>query len=194
MWIPWLIKLGSPFYAKNTISVWLFIGHFSDLRLSGFAGSPTYAGRVEIYYNGEWGTVCDDRWDIDDAHVVCRQLGFPKAITALQGDQIPAGVGKIWLDEVKCSGTEHHIANCSHNGWDLSDCFHTEDAGVICERGRCCLKPRPLLLKKYLFIDFVRTLKISSSLAKIQTWYSPKRQHWTYLQSLYDHKTTIEPT
>ena len=88
-----------------------------------------YEGRVEVYYNGEWGTVCDDGWDLNDAQVVCGQLGFGPAIaTAFYGE----GSGQIWLDDMNCTGTELYIEDCSHNGWGIEDCNHTKDAGVQC--------------------------------------------------------------
>ena len=89
-------------------------------------------GRVEIYYQGVWGTVCDDFWDLNDANVVCRQLGFPAAKAALPGDSVTNGNGKIWLDDLECTGSEEFLANCSHGGWGVENCSHEEDAGVEC--------------------------------------------------------------
>ena len=87
---------------------------------------------MEISYNGQWGTVCDDRWDYNDAKVACRQLGYAYALRALQGRYVPDGTGQIWLDEVGCTGTEQSLSNCSHDGWGTNDCSHSEDAGVEC--------------------------------------------------------------
>ena len=89
-------------------------------------------GRVELFFNGEWGTVCDDDWDINDAMVVCRQLGYLGALQALQGRYVPDGRGKIWLDKVACTGHEKNLSSCSHGRWEDHDCFHGEDAGVKC--------------------------------------------------------------
>ena len=98
-------------------------------------GSTQYEGRVEVQYNGEWGTVCDDGWDLNDAQVVCRQLGFGTAIAARDNAYYGQGSGQIWLEELNCTGTELTIENCSHNGWGNEDCLHREDAGVKCSNG-----------------------------------------------------------
>ena len=102
-----------------------------DIRLNG-----TYAtnrrGRVEVYYQGEWGTVCDDNWDDDDAEVVCRQLGFDSGAKSLLRATYGAGSGPIFLDEVQCYGFEERLDLCSHDGWGTHDCSHGEDASVYC--------------------------------------------------------------
>ena len=91
-------------------------------------------GRVEISYNGTWGTICDDNWDMKEAHVVCHELGFNKALSAPTNAQFGAGSGPIWLDEVQCVGNESSLTNCRHIGWRNHICDHNEDASVICLR------------------------------------------------------------
>ena len=105
------------------------------LRLVG--GSSYNEGRVEVYYNYQWGTVCDDGWDDTDAGVVCRQLGFGSSGTAIGSAGFGQGSGRIWLGSVACAGTESTLASCGHLGISLSiNCFHHEDAGVRCTGAR----------------------------------------------------------
>ena len=112
------------------LTVSIILADISGIRLVG--GSWNGEGRVEISNKGYWGTVCDDGWGMDDARVVCRQLGFPDAASAPGSARFGAGSGQIWLDDVECSGSERSIVNCKHRGWGVENCGHSEDASVIC--------------------------------------------------------------
>ncbi|KAI5093812.1 scavenger receptor cysteine-rich type 1 protein M130, partial [Silurus meridionalis] len=92
--------------------------HWS-LRLSGGKGSCS--GRLEVYHNATWGSVCDDQWNISNAQVVCRQLGCGSALSA---DRFGLGEGTVWLNRVKCRGDEIHLWDCHHSLKKHTDCSH----------------------------------------------------------------------
>ncbi|NXK76786.1 NETR protein, partial [Amazona guildingii] len=90
-------------------------------------------GRVEVYHDGKWGTICDDQWDDRDAEVVCRQLGLSGNPKALSWAHYGQGSGPILLDEVECSGNELSLDQCKKSDWGQQNCDHIEDAGVSCD-------------------------------------------------------------
>ena len=89
-------------------------------------------GRVEVFSNGTWGTICDDFWGLDDAMVICRELGFSGAVQALSRAAFGRGSGPILLDDVFCTGTEETVFDCQHRGIGNHNCEHYDDAGVRC--------------------------------------------------------------
>ncbi|XP_030425412.1 neurotrypsin-like [Gopherus evgoodei] len=107
------------------------VGAGPPLRLVG--GKESFEGRVEVYHDGKWGTICDDQWDDRDAEVVCRQLGFSGTAKALSWAHYGQGSGPILLDEVECSGNELSLDQCKKNNWGQQNCDHIEDAGVSCD-------------------------------------------------------------
>ncbi|NXT52930.1 NETR protein, partial [Pluvianellus socialis] len=93
----------------------------------------SFEGRVEVYHDGRWGTICDDQWDDRDAEVVCRQLGLSGNPKALSWAHYGQGSGPILLDEVECSGNELSLDQCKKSDWGQQNCDHIEDAGVSCD-------------------------------------------------------------
>ncbi|XP_072039758.1 neurotrypsin-like [Amphiura filiformis] len=108
---------------------------YKEVRLSG--GTSPFEGRVEILHNGEWGTVCDTKWGMNDAKVVCSQLGYQ--LHTLADTSLEFGPGnyssQIWMDRVECNGNEYSLDECDAKWSDTEpiECIdHYNDAGVIC--------------------------------------------------------------
>ena len=82
--------------------------------------------------DGQWGTVCDDEWDLRDAEVVCRVIDCGTAQMAKTSAFFGPGQGDIWLDDVGCFGYETSLMHCRHPTPGENNCGHEEDAGVVC--------------------------------------------------------------
>lgn len=94
-------------------------------------GTPS-KGRVEVLHLGQWGAVCDTKWNIDNAKVICRQLGFAHAVRPTVNAMFGISMGPFWMDFVRCNGSETSLADCGHSGWGVTTCSHGDEAGVIC--------------------------------------------------------------
>ncbi|KAM5279505.1 macrophage scavenger receptor types I and II [Hipposideros larvatus] len=103
---------------------------FKTVRLVG--GSGPHEGRVEIFHDGQWGTVCDDHWELRGGLVICRSLGFQGVRNVHKRANFGQGTGPIWLNEVFCFGRESSLEECKINQWGARTCLHSEDAGVTC--------------------------------------------------------------
>ncbi|NXV57229.1 DMBT1 protein, partial [Molothrus ater] len=95
-------------------------------------GSSRCVGRVEVLHRNRWGSVCDDTWDLAAARVTCRQVRCGPALWAPGGAQFGEGAGPIWLDGLRCNGSEAHLGQCAGHTWGQHRCNHAEDAGAAC--------------------------------------------------------------
>ena len=98
-------------------------------------GSVPNEGRLKVYLNGAWATVNGDGFDMTDANVVCRSLGYGDARNYVTTPDFGRGTGSILMDEVGCQGTEDSIFDCTYNLQHESSDTHDNDVGITC-RGR----------------------------------------------------------
>ena len=108
------------------------LSHPVAVRLAG--GSSEAEGRVEVYINGEWGTVCGTSWDPLDSKVVCQMLGYKgvnRTYSNTSQHNFGEGTGQSWLSNLRCTGSEANLLQCPHDGVG-SGCPHSYDVGVVC--------------------------------------------------------------
>ncbi|CAE1270069.1 DMBT1 [Acanthosepion pharaonis] len=105
----------------------------NDFRIQLIGGSSEISGRIEITRQGVKGTVCDDYFDNNDAKVICRMMGYSS------GEDIPntfgEGKGVIWLDDLRCTGSEYYLEVCPNLSWGVHNCGHDEDVAIKCSKG-----------------------------------------------------------
>ena len=91
-------------------------------------GLSDHEGRLEVYYNGEWGTVCHSGFDRLDGDIACRQLGYNGSAAVYTHG---GGTDRVWLSGLDCEHFRTSLDQCDHSGW-LSGCPHDNDVGLIC--------------------------------------------------------------
>ncbi|XP_072014314.1 scavenger receptor cysteine-rich domain-containing protein DMBT1-like [Amphiura filiformis] len=107
-------------------------------------GSSPNEGRVAITHPKYGrGTICDNNWDLKDATVVCKMLGYGAAKEAPTRAFFGEGSGRVLLGDAECTGMEYNFDDCQHGGWRGNTCNHREDASAICfEKGQVPLQVR----------------------------------------------------
>ena len=106
-----------------------------DLRLEDMDAAGR--GRLEIYYNDEWGAVCDDGFGAEEVAVALRQLGFADGAlvsTPFVGLSVPGDL-TIWLDDVSCTGSESRLDECSTSPIGVHNCFVGFEGVVLAVSG-----------------------------------------------------------
>ncbi|XP_071605732.1 putative DMBT1-like protein [Heliangelus exortis] len=104
----------------------------SETKLRLVSGEDQCSGRVEVFHDGKWGTVCDDNFATESGNVVCKQLGCGEVVSVLDEAYFGPGTDDILLSNVQCKGTESQLWDCENDGWSKHECVHDEDVSVIC--------------------------------------------------------------
>ena len=99
-------------------------------------GDVPNAGRLEIYHDNLWGSVCRDNFNNTAGTVACQQLGYARLQEYYWGNQTVQGTGNIWLDDISCSSSHVRLSQCNSRGWGVTDCRHNDDISLVCEGKR----------------------------------------------------------
>ncbi|XP_032919169.1 antigen WC1.1-like [Catharus ustulatus] len=138
-----LEKMESP--APNNSFEEMVVVCSSSRRVRLVGSSGRCAGRVEVYSGGSWSSVCQEGWDLQDAAVVCRELGCGRALEAPSSARFGGGTGPLWPYMAECSGSEESLWECGRS--EERECGRGVGAGAVCSeqisvrlaggRGRC---------------------------------------------------------
>ena len=93
-----------------------------DVRLTN--GDRTGNGRLEVNLDGRWGLVCGDNFDMRDAHVVCKQLGYSEEATINTANRIDDDNTPFLMGNVRCTGVEDDLFDCSYDPIMACDSKH----------------------------------------------------------------------
>ena len=107
-------------------------------------GTNSAEGRIEVFLHGRWGTVCDDGFDIKEAHVFCQMLGLSPAQRVAK---FGSGTGLIWLDDLNCRGNKTSINECSHREIGSHNCGYGENAGVVCTGSKLLIHSTVIIIQ-----------------------------------------------
>ena len=99
-------------------------------------GNSNNEGRVEIYYNNTWGTVCRNYWGSSDSNTMCRQLGYTGSIRYYLSPFVDHENTPIWMDRVGCGTFDICLGKCSFAGFGNNRCQHSQDIFVSCKGTR----------------------------------------------------------
>lgn len=103
------------------------------IRLVG--GSKPSEGRIEVKWNNQWGTMCDDFYGIADGRVICKYLGYPSLYSGhRRASRFGPGSGPVWFDNMHCKESDYGPFSCRMSAIGMNDCTHNEDAGIECNR------------------------------------------------------------
>ena len=136
-----LIITSSPLHGLLKSPVSYVCVSLADLEVRLNYGTHHCEGRVEVRHQGEWGTVNDHSWSMEEAAVVCRRLGCGGAVDAPKRAKFGPGIGPIWFHYIYCKGQESAITKCSYptvKDHRPEGHSHDKDAGAVCS-GKCCV-------------------------------------------------------